>query len=176
MAKMAKVKDQWPRDRAACDDDIKRVGELRHQLALIEVGMNKELADIKQRAEEEAKPIKAELTGLETGIEVFCRANRAELTDDGKTKTVKFGNGEVSWRLSPPAVSVKKKTKVETVVAWLLQAGPKFKRFLRVEHSLNKEAMLAAPDLVAEIPDVKISSAGEKFEIAPFGAKLEDAA
>lgn len=171
---MAK-KSKWtgmPRDRAACDDDIKRVGELRQQLTLIEAGMNQELADIKQRVEEEAKPINAELKQLEIGIEVFCRENRELLTEGGKTKTVKFGNGDVSWRLRPAAVSIKKKTNTETVVAWLLEAGGKFKRFLRVEHTLNKEAMLADPALAAEVPDVKISSAGEKFEITPFGAEL----
>jgi phage host-nuclease inhibitor protein Gam len=171
MAKKAKRIDM-PRDRTACDDDIKLVGDLRLKLQALETGMNTELAEVKARYEMDAAPIQEQLDMLEAGIEAFCDAYRPELTDGGKTKTVKFGNGEVSWRNRPAGVSFKRNTKKETIVAWLLAAEKKFMRFLRVEHKLNKEAMLDAPELAAEVPGVRISSAGEKFEIKPFGAEL----
>lgn len=175
MGKRKQAAAQTFATRDECNEAIRMLGIAQRELQRVEADMNESLAKIKEASEARAKPYAEQVAYLVTDIWAWCDANRAELTDNDKVKTVKFGNGEVAWREAPPKVSINKKTKAEGVVAWLLEAPAKFRKFLRPKHELNKEAMLAAPELAAEIPGVTIKSAGEGFYIKPFETELEEA-
>lgn len=47
---------------------------------------------------------------------------------------------------------------------------------LRVKEEVNKEAMLAEPDVARTVAGVTVGSAGEDFVIKPFETELEEVA
>jgi len=157
-----------PASADEADTAIAEIGELQRQRTVIETDLNEALAALKIVAEDEAAPVNARLKELTEGVHAFCAANRATLTDDGATKTHKFGNGEVSWRQRPPKVTI---GHIETVIASI--KALRLKQFLRIKEEINKEAMLAQPELAISIPRVSIGSAGENFIIKPFSTDLE---
>lgn len=161
------------RDRSECDDAIAEVGRLRRELLRLDTVMGDKLAAAKTEFARAAQPLKARCRAVEEQIERYCDADRRNMLVDGKTKTVRFNNGEVAWRAKPPKVNIRN---VEKAIAWVIEAGAKFRRFLRVSHDLDKEAMLKEPELAGEIPGVKVKSDGETFEIKPFETKLAEEA
>ena len=175
MTKKAKAV-KTPRDLSDCDEWVAEYGRLQRHLARIETEMNETLARAKTEAEAESEPLQQQLEATYAGIRAWCDAHRDELTAGGESKTYRFGNGNVSWRAAPRKVSISKKTKIGTIVDWLREAPAKFQKFVRPKFELNKEAMLADPELAAEVPGVSIKSAGEAFEVTPFEARLEKAA
>jgi phage host-nuclease inhibitor protein Gam len=149
---------------------IARIGELNRMLARREADLNDTIADLKESAEIDAAPIKAQVVALIQGVEVWAAANRDALTDGGKVKTADLGTGKISWRLRPPSVSVRK---LEEVIANLKRLG--LQRFVRIKEEVNKEAMLAEPDVARTVAGVTIGSAGEDFIVEPFETELAPA-
>src|SRR5579871_2785776 len=144
-----------PDGPAAANRLIESIGEAQRERTILEAQMNDELARVKSKYEERASGLGRQLGAMMRGLQAWCEANRAELTRDGKTKTVKFAAGEVSWRMRPPSVTIRGAKKV---LAYLLEKG--MTTFVRTKHEIDKEAMLAHPGLAAEIRGVKIGSAG----------------
>jgi len=171
--KQAPVKSAaiWaPVNADEADTAIAEIGELQRRRTIIETDLNEALAALKTVAEKEAAPVNARLKELTEGVHAFCAANRDALTDDGATKTHKFGNGEVSWRMRPPKVSIRDNAIVIASIKALRLAG----EFLRIKEEIDKEAMLKNPELALTIPRVSIGSAGEDFVIKPFSTELEE--
>lgn len=177
MAKPAtKVKTtaaQFPVPQTAdeANDFIARIGVAQRERCDIENRMNCELAEIKLKYEELAKPFKHDIEQRSKGLQVFCEARRAELTSAGKVKFHRFGAGEISWRARPPKVTIRG---ADVVIEALKRLG--LTRFLRVKEEVNKEAMLAEPDVATTISGVSIGSAGEDFIVKPFETELEEVA
>jgi len=103
-------------------------------------------------------------------VQVWCEANRAELTNGGKTKTANLGSGEVKWRMRPPSVRL---SGGDAVLDALRSLG--LSRFVRQREEVNKEAILAEPDAVAGVRGIKLTQA-EDFIVAPFATHLEEVA
>lgn len=160
-----------PQTDEEANDFIARIGEAQRERTRIETAMNDALAALKEQYEDKARPHKTQIEALTQGVQVFCEANRARLTRDGKVKFYRFGAGEVCWRTRPLKVSV---CNQEVVIAALkrLDLG----RFLRVKEEVNKEAMLAEPDVARTVAGVTVGSAGEDFVIKPFETELEEVA
>ncbi|MEW5687206.1 MAG: host-nuclease inhibitor Gam family protein [Pseudomonadota bacterium] len=150
---------------------VARIGEVQRELTRQETVLNDQVAALKTAAEEAAKGLKLELTDLQARVQRFCEANRTELTNGGKTKTVLFATGEVKWRARPPSVSVRG---AEAVIAFLKATMDG--RFVRTKDEVDKEAMLADPDAARKVPGVKIGSEGEDFVIEPLAVQLAGAA
>ena len=112
-----------------------------------------------------AQPL-AEVEDLRRGVQAWCEAHREELTG-GRTKTVEFGSGRALWRLRPPSVSLRGK---EAVIEACATLG--LNRFLRMKVDVNKEAMLAEPDVARRVAGVSIGSEGEDFVIEPAGLEV----
>ncbi len=143
-------------------DLLARVGELRRELARRETEMNDEIAAIRDRWQLQAAPRLADLAICEETLEQWCAAMRDELTDQGRRKYCDLATGRVGWRALPPKVSIRNLTQTLAAIKSLGQT-----QFLRVEESVDKEAMLAAPEAALKIPGVKIKSEGEKFYAEP---------
>ncbi|WP_162917007.1 host-nuclease inhibitor Gam family protein [Dongia deserti] len=174
MAKKAKLPAvDAPADDIECDSYILALGELHRYLVKLEAEMNDALAKAKADFETQAEPHRQRLAALHGAIEGYCNAHRERLTGGGKTKSYRFGNGEVAWRLRPKKVTIKGAKKV---LAWLKEAPKQFEKFLRIKHAIDREAMLRWPELAAEVPGVKVASAGEQFAVTPNEMKLEKAA
>lgn len=147
---------------------IERIGIQQRELQRLEADLGDRLAEAKRDAETRALPLKESIAAAQDRISRWCEANRAELTKGGKTKTVEFTTGAVSWRLRPPRVTVRGGE--QPVIDWLQKhlGG----RFIRTKLELDKEGLRSAPEMVPSIPGVKIGSAGEDFIVEPFAGQL----
>ena len=157
-----------PSNREEADEFIFKIGEASRDRQLAETAMNEDIAKIKAEYERKAEPAAAAIKKLTAGLQTWCETHRKDLLK-GDSKTVKFGNGEVSWRARPPKVTLRG---IEKILAWLEKH--KLDRFVRIIREINKEAMLSDPVEAGKIPGVTIGSAGEDFIVTPFEAQLEE--
>jgi len=153
--------------RDEAEQAVHRMGGLQRELTRRETTLNDQVAKLKTEAETAARPLQDELVELQAKVQGFCEANRADLTNGGKTKTVLFGTGKVFWRARPASVSVRG---VEAVIAYL-KSNLKG-RFIRTKEEIDKDAMLADKDAARLVPGIKIGSEGEDFVIEPLEVQL----
>lgn len=174
MSKVTKLKTKAvgfvPQSREAVTEAIAEIGRAQRERERIKAAMNDELAQIKQRYEEQAAPHAAVIQEMTAGVQTWCEAHRDELTNGGKVKTAALQSGEVRWRITPPSVGIKIK---EKVIEALGSMG--LNRFLRQSVEIDKQAILAEPEAVEHIKGITISQR-EEFVIVPFETKLEEIA
>lgn len=169
--KTAAATFQVPQTADEANDFIARLGTAQRERTRIETEMNDALAEVKARFEAQAKPFKEEAEALTRGLHTFAEANRTSLTRDGKVKFHRFAAGEVAWRARPPKVTVRG---MDSVLDALRRLG--LTRFIRTKEDVNKEAMLAEPEVAVTVAGVSIGSAGEDFIVKPFATELEEVA
>ncbi len=168
--KNAAVKHTVPQSREEAAEYIAEIGRLQRNRGRIEAAMNDEIATIKQRYEEQAKPLGDDIRQLSQGVQVWCEANREAITQGGKVKFATLTTGKVNWRTRPPKVTLRGK---ESILENLKRLG--LARFVRTSEEINKEAMLNEPALAKTVPGVNITQ-GEDFVITPFETELEEVA
>lgn len=150
-----------------CASDIRRIGDLQRQLTVAQAEMNDAIAELTERYQPMLNSIKQMMAPLQAGVQVWCEANRHDLTRGGKVKTAGFVTGEVQWRQRPPSVSVRG---TDTVIELLAARG--LERFLRVKTEINKDAILADPDAARGVPGLSIVTGVEDFVIVPFEVEV----
>jgi len=175
MARKTKIKTEAlnlkvPQNRQEATEYIAEIGRLQRERERIQAAMNDEIAAIKQRYEEQARPMADDIRQLTDGIHTWCEANRQELTHGGKVKTANLSSGEVRWRVRPPKVNLRN-------IPGVIEALKSLKliRFIRTKEEINKEAILAEPEAVEHIKGISITQ-GEDFVIVPFETELEEVA
>jgi phage host-nuclease inhibitor protein Gam len=154
-----------PKDRDEAERYLARIGEIQRLTQLNKTALAEAIARVTAEMEEASAKLTEEHDRLFRGLQLWAEANRHALTDGGKTKTVRLGNGTIAWRLAPPSVHIKGQ---EAVLEYLKENTI---GFLRTKLEINREAMLARPEEAAKIPGVTIKSAGEAFVIEPVGQK-----
>ncbi len=159
-----------PQSHDECVEAIAQIGRLQRERARIEAAMNDDLAAIRQAYEEQAKPLGDEIRQLTDGVQTFCEANRDRLTQGGKVKFARLASGEIKWRMRPPKVSLRG---IDNIIEACKRLG--LTRFLRVKEEVNKDAMLAEPEVAQGLTGVNISQ-GEDFVVVPFETELEEVA
>lgn len=159
-----------PRDDSEARSAIREIGDLSRQIARAEADLNDAIAALQEEVGHRVEPLQARVLELTQGVQMFCEVNRDRLTNGGKTKTVRWTTGEVSWRLRPAKVSLRK---VEEVIAEIKRLGLA-RKFLRQKEEVNKEAMLSDPERARTVPGVTIGSEGEDFQIEPFETELPE--
>lgn len=164
----ADLKIPQSRDEAA--EYIAEIGRLQRQRQRIEADMNDEIARIKERFETQAQPLGDDIRQLTKGVQTWCEANRVQLTGGGKVKFAQLPTGKINWRTRPPKVNLKNK---EIIIETLKRLG--LQRFIRVTEDVNKEAMLAEPEVATSVTGVSITQ-GEDFVITPFETELDEVA
>lgn len=136
-----------PQTRDAVASDIHVIGDLQRQATRHAADMNDAIAAITARHQPELDRLAAEVKRLAAGVQTWCEANRADITDGNKTKTANLITGEVSWRQRPPAVKV---TKADLVMKTLKALG--LSRYLRTKEEIDKDAILAAHSAARQAP------------------------
>ncbi len=131
------------------------------------------LAKAKARLEEKVAKLNAEydkehaesetaVLSLETGIELYCRAHRAEiLPDEAKRKSVDFANGRIGFRDNPTSVGkIVTKDTFERIAERVsdLEWG---EDFVNWKCSLDKELLITRR---AELTEEQLLAAGVRFE------------
>ena len=154
------------KDRAEAERLVGEIGAASRSLDLIETALKEATAKAKADAEAEAGPLKAARTAALARVQAWANANRADLTGDGRTKTVRLATGEIAWRMTPTAVRI---TGEAAVIATLLKR--RLVRFLRRSVALNKEAMLADREAAERVPGVAFEQR-EEFVVTPATAQL----
>jgi phage host-nuclease inhibitor protein Gam len=155
-----------PKNRDEAESYLARIGEIQRDAALNKAVLAEAIARVTAEMEEASAKLTEEHDRLFRGLQLWAEANRHALTDGGKTKTVRLGNGTIAWRLAPPSVRIKAP---EMALAFLIENQRD--EFLRRKIEINREAMLANPDLASETPGVMIRSAGEAFVVETIGQK-----
>lgn len=150
-----------PQSREEAVGAIARVGLLRGRIEAAKARADEAVRRIGEELERDVAQLVAELADTETGLQTWCEAHRDELTG-GRGKTVEFGSGRVLWRARPPKVTLRN---VEGVLESCKRLG--LGRFIRTKEEVNKEAMLAEPEVARTLAGVSIGSVGEDFVIEP---------
>lgn len=143
-------------------DFIRQIGDKQREIVRIETRMNDKIAEITDSHKGDITKIQLEIQSMTTAVQTWCEANRSSLLKKG-LKTANLITGEVSWRFNPPSVSLRK---IDDVLANLKEKG--LTRFIRIKEEVNKEAILAEPQAVADVAGISIKSGNEFFEIKPF--------
>jgi phage host-nuclease inhibitor protein Gam len=143
--------------------DIRRIGDLNRQLTRYQTEVNDRIAEVTATYAPLLEQLKEQIKPLQAGVQVWCEANRNDLTRGGKVKTASFTTGEVQWRQRPPSVSLRG---VDAVLSVLAELG--LGRFVRTKQEVNKDAVLAEPEAVAGVPGIAIVTGVEDFVIVPF--------
>lgn len=159
-----------PQTLEECNRAIAEIGVAQRERDRIQADMNDSLAATREAWEAQAKPFADRIKELTAGVQLYCEAHRAELTQAGKTKTARLAAGEVSWRMRPPSVVVRG---VDVVIDALKRLG--LGRFVRTKEEVNKEAILAEPEVAKQVKGLTISQ-GEDFVIKPWDTELEQVA
>jgi len=146
---------------------IRQVGEHQRKLTQIQTDANNQIEKIKKQAMERSLGHQQRIDQLFEGIFIFAQANRDGLTEKGKKKTVSLPTGDILWRLTPPAVSLKG---VEKVIKLCQTRG--LARFIRVKKEVDREAMLKEPKVAGKIPGVTIRQK-EEFVVKPSEVEIE---
>jgi phage host-nuclease inhibitor protein Gam len=157
-----------PQSRDEAAHYVREIGDLRRAVVRCETAMNDEIALIKEFYDLRAAPMREGIERRVEGLKMWAEANRDALTQNGRTKTVDLGTGQIAWRSRPPKVTIR--GGIEMLVETLRRLG--LQRFVRVKEEPNREAMLAEPDVARTVPGVAIGSEGEDFVVEPLEVEL----
>ena len=146
-----------PQSREETQNWIKDLGDVQREHTRAVAAMNDEIAVITERHKTAINALADRAKELQSGIQSWCEANRAELTAEGKT--VNLITGKVSWRLRPPSIRIRSQ---ETVLEALRTLG-----LIRFKEEVNKDAMLAEMDIAATVAGVTVVKGVEDFVITP---------
>ena len=159
-----------PQNKDQANEFISEIGRLQRDRERIQADMNDDLAKIKERFEASALPLADRIRKLSLGVQLWCEANRADLTQSGKVKYAVLAAGKINWRMRPKKVVLRGK---EVIVETLKSMG--LARFIRTAEEVNKEALLAEEDVATAVPGISITQ-GEDFVITPHETQLEEVA
>lgn len=162
----AKAQAYAPQSKADCQADIKKLGDLQRDLVRVQADLNDEIAALTKAATPRLNALQERIEMLQSGVQIWCEANRNELCGSGKTANLI--TGEVQWRLRPPSISIRG---AEAVLENLKSLG--LQRFVRVKEEPNKEAMLNEPDAVRGVSGISINTGIEDFTITPFEVEVQ---
>ena len=168
-AKADAVQHWVPQDREQVNRAIEDIGRLQRDRQRIEAAMNDELAKVRAKYEDRAKPLGVQIGELVKGIAMWCATNRATLTKDGRVKTHTFAAGLVKWRLAPWSVGLRG---VEEVLK-LMKASDKLKSYIRTKEEVNKEQLLQDRERLEPIRGVTFRQR-EEFIVLPHASKIEE--
>ena len=160
-----------PRDDSEAREAIREIGDVNRQALRLEAEMNDAIAGLQQDYGARVAPLTDRVRQLTEGLQMYAEVNRDRLTRGGKTKTVEFATGKISWRLRPAKVSLKK---IEEVIERIRAAGLT-ERFLRTKVEVNRDAMLEDRATASALKGVTIGSDGEDFAVEPYETDLKEA-
>ena len=149
-----------PQSVADVELALSQINAHRSTLTEAQTALEKHIHELTERNRRHADPIHKEIERLAKGIQSFCEVNRRQLTK-GKSKSIKFENGTVSWRTTKASVVLSGDE--ADIIATIKTM--KLTQFLRVRHKLDKAAMLKHPAQARTIPGVSITNGVETFAV-----------
>jgi phage host-nuclease inhibitor protein Gam len=155
-----------PQDRDQCATAIADYGRIRRNRDRLMAEMNDRIAAITEQYQQQIDEHNESLELRLKSIQVYCEANRDELTNGQKVKFANLVTGQIEWRKAPDSVSAPRGEGLPPVLALLKEKG--LTRFIRVKEEINKEAILLDRDAIKGIPGIRINIGKEEFSVTPF--------
>lgn len=156
-----------PKNQNEANKLVTSIGVNQRKIEVINQRVNQRIEKIKAEAAEKAGLISDEINEDVEGLFAYAEAHRDDLTNSGKTKTVKLPNGELSWRTTPPSVSVRG---IQATIEIFEKLG--LSQFIRIKKEVDKEAILRERVLVKGIKGIAISQK-EEFVVKPSEVDVE---
>lgn len=156
-----------PRTREKANLLISSLGSQLRRLDRIEDALEANVKTLRESAQAEAEKVNAQIDCHFEALRAWAEASRP-----AGSKTLQLPAGEISWRLTPPAVQVRDQEKVIEALR-----AARLGRFVRVKtaESVDKEAVAKEPEAVAGIKGISITQA-EEFVVKPAFSRLERSA
>ena len=149
------------------DVAIARIAQLQQQRSTITAVAETRIGKITEDARVRISPINDEINEVVKQLSLYAQQHRAVLTNDSKTKTVKFTHGTFRWRFTPLAITIKG---ADDVLKRLKTLG--LTQFIRTKETIDKEAM-ARERALAETVEGVTSGRNEEFVVTPNETNLE---
>lgn len=118
------------------NDALRQIAEAQIALGEIQSDMQKQILGAQKVAEEQSKPLNANVAKLEREIKSFVTDHRDEM---GKTKSMVLTFGEVGFRLSTSVSLPRAKEKLEEIIRRL--KSRQMTDCIAVEEKVSKEAL-----------------------------------
>lgn len=170
MAKKPKLKvpagPPAPQDRDQCATAIADYGRMQRNRDRLMAEMNDQIAKITEQYQPQIDEHNASLELRLKAIQVYCEANRDELTSGNKVKFANLITGQVEWRKATDSVTVPRGEALDAVLNLLKQR--KLDRFIRTKEEINKEAILLDRKAIADVPGIRVNIGKEAFSVTPF--------
>lgn len=122
------------------DSTLKNIGELSQQIKKLEAEMNLKITAVQEKYQGDIDYLTEERIKNERNLQLYCESNRK---DFGDTKTKKLSFGEVSFRLSTPALKTMKGFTWESVKNLVKSSKKLAEKFIKIKEDLNKQAILS---------------------------------
>jgi phage host-nuclease inhibitor protein Gam len=176
MAKAAKKKTfPIPRDKEELEEFVIKIRHTIVKVDRIEAETNIEIAklekqidELKKKAQSKAKPLQSEINELAAGVFCFATDNRSELTEEEKKKTVEFSTGDkIRWYFTRPSVVVGDEAEAIAELERL-----KLKKLIRIKKEINREEILKAPEVAEKLENISVEQ-DEIFAIVPAEMGIE---
>lgn len=158
-----------PRDRDEVNEAIAELGRCQRERERINTMMNDRIAEVKAEHDSAAKPYGERISELTRGVHLWCEANRAQLTNEGRVKFHEFATGVVKWRLTPWSVGL---SRVAEVLGLLKAAGKE--KYIRTSETVDKEALLADREQIGDSIRGIAFRQKEEFSVVPHESKIEE--
>ena len=150
-----------PTNQKEAEQWLFEAGETQREIAAFELACKEKLAEVKKGNQEVVLRFEQRLQKLAQGISTYANGHRLDFCKDGR-KTVRFVNGEFTWRNQPSTVRILDgKKALESIKTQGLE-----KLFITTKEVLDKEAVLSNSLLAEKIDGLKVGSGGEKIYIA----------
>lgn len=146
---------------------VAELGATERKLARVRDQFNTRVELARRTAATKAEPLQTRRDELIRGIDSYVESHRDELTQGGKTKTVKLPSGEIQWRMTPPKVTLRK---VQEILDYFKER--KLNRFIRVKEEVDKTALLKEPEVARAIPGISIGQV-EELIVKPLDLEIE---
>jgi phage host-nuclease inhibitor protein Gam len=143
-----------PQTIQEADLSVSEIASLRQTISESELGEETQIERIRKEGATFRRPLQEQLAELERGVQAFAEGHRDDLTQGGRTKSVKLTSGELQWRMTPPELVVSSKVKVATIIATLKRRG--LARFVRVKEELDKQALKKEPDVIGTVRGLRL--------------------
>lgn len=139
-----------------------RLAKLEKQQAAKEAKHRAKIQELSSKHAADIAPLVSEQAEIRAAIADYAHHHRAELTDNGKTKSAKIGVGIIKWRKQPAKVEVS--GDLTDIFAALKRR--RLSRFIRVKEELDKTAILKeAAAIKTPIQGLSITDGGETLSI-----------
>lgn len=145
-----------PKNREEAAAAVRMVGDQQRRLEAITAEAESQIAVIQEAVTKQAQPHQETLDQLVDGLFLFFEANRIELTDGGRRKSVDLGTGTIGEHTNPHKVELTEKK--EVVLANLKQLGFA-DRFTRTLEEIDREEILKTEEsraLAASVKGLKV--------------------